>query len=231
MKQDVKMFIGLDTIQSVAYDACRLSIEDHSDIPISGINMHTLANQGLYWRPIPTGSTEFSFTRFLAPYLKGFYGYAIFCDSDFIWNCDPRELLDHVDPNKAVSVVKHNIQPNQIKPFKMDGKKQSWYPKKNWSSLMVFNCSHPFVKQLMPYTISESPAGYLHEFDWCTDDEYIGSLPHTYNYLVGYYNDIKEPKAIHYTDGGPWHPGYENVEFADSWNYYKEKIIEKYGRL
>lgn len=112
----------------------------------------------------------------------------------------------------------------------MDGQKQQWYPKKNWSSLIVFNCNHAFTRRLMPITVSESPAGYLHELNWC-DSKYIGSLPHTYNYLVGYYNDIESPKAIHFTDGGPWHPGYENVEFADKWNYYKNKLVEKYGRV
>lgn len=230
MKETVKMFIGFDSRQMAAYDACRLSVKDYSNIEVYPINLVSLKHNGLFWRSQGEESTEFAFTRFLAPYLKGFYGYAIFCDSDFIWQCDPLEILDHVDSKNAVSVVKHNISESQVKPFKMDGKKQMWYPRKNWSSLMVFNCDHPFTKRLTPNTVSESPAGYLHEFSWCHDDT-IGSLPHTYNYLVGYYNDIPNPKAIHYTDGGPWHPGYENCEFADRWNHYKTKIIELYGRL
>lgn len=228
MKQDVKMFIGFDSKQALSYDTCRLSILDNSNIEIQSIMLPGLEAHGYFWRK-DQGSTEFAFTRFLTPYLKGFYGYAIFCDSDFIWNCNPVELLDIIDPMHAVSVVKHNIQPSQVKKTKMDDKNQSWYPRKNWSSLMVFNCDHPFCKKITPAIVSQSPAGYLHEFQWC-NDQYIGTLPHTYNYLVGYYNDIKEPKAIHYTDGGPWHPGYENVEFADKWNYYKEKVIEIYGR-
>ena len=230
MKQEVKMFIGMDENQRFCYDTCRLSIEDHSNIETNPIDLSSLSNRGMYWREQGEESTSFAFTRFLAPYLKGFYGLAIFCDSDFIWNCDPKDLLQHVDTSKAVSVVKHNIQPSQLKPFKMDGKKQSWYPKKNWSSLMVFNCDHPFTKRLTPLTVSESPAGYLHEFKWC-DDQNIGSLPHTYNYLVGYYNDLENPMAVHYTDGGPWHSGYVNCEFADRWYHYKNKVIEMYGNL
>lgn len=230
MKDKVKLFIGHDTKQSGVYDTCRLSVEDHSDIKIEPVHLSSVERGGLFWRDQAVGSTEFAFTRFLTPYLKGFYGYAIFCDSDFIWKCDPKELLDIIDTSKAVSVVKHNIQPEHVKPFKMDGQKQSWYPRKNWSSLMVFNCDHPFTKRLTPQVVSESPAGYLHEFNWC-DDKYMGSIPHTYNYLVGYYNDQQSPKAIHYTDGGPWHDGYENVEFADEWNHYKNKVIEKYGRF
>ena len=230
MKQQVKLFIGHDTKQSSICDTCRLSVEDNSNIEIDVIHLSAMQSKGLFWREQAVGSTEFAFTRFLAPFLKGFYGYAIFCDSDFIWNSDPLELLDIVDSKNAVSVVKHNITKDQIKPVKMDGQKQSWYPKKNWSSLMVFNCDHPFTKRLTPTTVSESPAGYLHEFDWCEENA-IGSIPHTYNYLVGYYNDLTEPKAIHYTDGGPWHPGYENVEFADRWNFYKNKVVEKYGRF
>lgn len=230
MKERVKLFIGHDKKQSSVCDACRLSVQDHSSIAIETIHLSSVQSNGLFWREQAVGSTEFAFTRFLTPYLKGFYGYAIFCDSDFIWNCDPAELLDVIDPTKAVSVVKHNIQQDQIKPFKMDGQKQSWYPRKNWSSLMVFNCDHAFTKRLTPQVVSESPAGYLHEFKWC-DDQYIGSIPHTYNYLVGYYNDIQDPKAVHFTDGGPWHEGYENVEFADRFNFYKQKLIEKYGRF
>jgi hypothetical protein len=230
VKERVKLFIGHDVKQTSICDACRLSIEDHSEIKIETIHLNSLEGRGLFWRHQAEGSTDFAFTRFLTPYLKGFYGYAIFCDSDFIWNCDPLELLDQIDRNKAVSVVKHDIHPSQIKPTKMDGQKQSWYPRKNWSSLMVFNCDHPFTKRLTPQVVSESPAGYLHEFKWC-DDTNIGTIPHTYNYLVGYYHDIKEPKAVHYTDGGPWHPGYENVEFADRFNFYKEKVIQKYGRF
>lgn len=230
MKESVKLFIGHDTKQSSVCDACRLSVEDYSSIKIDVIHLSSVASKGLFWRAQAEGTTDFAFTRFLTPYLKGFYGYAIFCDSDFIWNCDPLEIMEHIDPIKAVSVVKHNIQRDQIKPFKMDGQKQSWYPRKNWSSLMVFNCDHPFTKRLTPQVVSESPAGYLHEFQWC-DDRNIGSIPHTYNYLVGYYNDIKDPKAVHFTDGGPWHEGYENVEFADRFNTYKEKLIHKYGRF
>lgn len=228
MKKNVKMYIGFDSSQALAYDTCRLSIQDYSAVDIHPVSQPILKNAGYFWRD-DHGSTEFAFTRFLAPYLKGYYGYAIFCDSDFIWNCDPTEILDLVDPNHAVSVVKHSIQQSQIKPTKMDNKNQSWYPRKNWSSLMVFNCGHPFCKKITPAIVSESPAGYLHEFTWCSNDS-IGSIPHTYNYLVGYYNDIKEPKAIHYTDGGPWHSGYENVEFADKWLFYKQKVIEIYGR-
>lgn len=230
MKEKVKLFIGHDSKQSGVCDTCRLSVEDNSNIEVDVIHLSTLTSRGLFWRPQAEGSTDFAFTRFLTPYLKGFYGYAIFCDSDFIWNCDPLDLLEYTNPHHAVSVVKHNITREQVKPVKMDGQKQSWYPKKNWSSLMIFNCDHPFTKRLTPTTVSESPAGYLHEFQWC-DEKAIGSIPHTYNYLVGYYNDIQDPKAIHYTDGGPWHPGYEEVEFADRWNFYKNKVVEKYGRF
>lgn len=223
MKNNVKLFIGHDTKQQLAYEACKLSVTEHSDIEIEPIYLSEMKAKGYYWREQAVGSTEFAFTRFLTPYLKGYYGFAIFCDSDFIWSCDPLEIIESIDQSKAVSVVKHNIQPEQIKPFKMDGQKQSWYPKKNWSSLMVFNCDHPFVRRLTPATVSECPAGYLHEFQWC-DDCYIGEINHTYNYLVGYYDDIENPKVVHYTDGGPWHKGYESVEFAERWNKYKSKI-------
>lgn len=228
MKERVAIYIGIDSRQAGTYDTCKMSIQDYSDIKILPIRLAEMEANGLYWRQQGQESTEFAYTRFLTPYLKGFYDYAIFCDSDFIWNSDPLEMIELIDPFNAVSVVQHNITEDQIKPIKMDGQKQHWYPRKNWSSLMVFNCKHPYVKRLTPEVVSESPPGYLHELDWAGTS--IGNLPRTYNYLVGYYKDIDYPKAIHYTDGGPWHPGYENCDFADKWYGYKQRVVDLYGR-
>lgn len=230
MKQNVKMFIGYDTNQSFVYHTARMSVLDHSSIEVEPLHITELQKKGLYWRNQNIGSTEFSFTRFLVPYLKGFNGYAIFCDSDFIWNSDPIELLEYINPSVAVSVVKHDIKQEQLTTVKMDNKQQMWYPKKNWSSLMVFNCDHEITQKLTPTAVSEQSPAYLHQFEWCNED-FIGEIPHTYNYLVGYYNDNNNPKAIHYTDGGPWHAGYETVEFFDKWNFYRDKFISTCGKL
>lgn len=97
----------------------------------------------------------------------------------------------------------------------MDGQKQEWYPKKNWSSLMLFNCSHRSVKKLTLENINTKSPKWLHRMEWCKESE-IGEIDKCYNYLVDYYHDNKY-KALHYTDGGPWHPGYEQCLYSNEW--------------
>ena len=227
MKQDFTVFIGYDSSQDAAAHACRRSIvAQDTTVHVEYIKRSDLLENGLYWRQDHEyESTEFAFTRFLTPYLKGYYGYALFCDSDFIWRCSPRELLERVDPLDAVTVVKHNISPEQLKDEKMNGKKQVWYPKKNWSSMMLFNCNHPKTRSLTPEVVSESPASYLHGLEW-TWDASVGEVDKTYNYLVGYYNDRIDPKVLHYTDGTPLHAGYENCEFAEEFMKYVQPRTE-----
>jgi hypothetical protein len=227
VKQDFTVFIGYDSSQDAAAQACRRSIiAQDTTVHVEYIKRSDLLDNGLYWRQDHEyESTEFAFTRFLTPYLKGYYGYALFCDSDFIWRCSPRELLERVDPLDAVTVVKHNISPEQLKDEKMNGKKQVWYPKKNWSSMMLFNCEHPKTRALTPEVVSEAPASYLHGLEW-TWDASVGEVDKTYNYLVGYYNDRIDPKVLHYTDGTPLHAGYENCEFAEEFMKYVQPRTE-----
>jgi len=224
MKNDFKVFVGYDSAQPEAAHACRNSILAHDpDLEVEFVNKWVLIDRELYWRKDHQfESTEFSFTRFLVPYLKGYYGYALFCDSDFIWRCSPRELLEQTSYTDAVTVVKHDISPERLTEFKMDGKKQVWYPRKNWSSLMMFNCEHPETMRLTPATVSMAAASYLHGMEWAADFS-IGEYDKTYNYLVGYYNDIENPKVIHFTDGTPLHPGYENCQFSEEFIKYVQR--------
>lgn len=173
---------------------------------------------GWYWRdPKAKASTEFTYTRFLVPYFSGYYGQAIFCDNDFLWRKSPDILFDlmEADPTHAVRVVQHELTPEQITAVKMDGKAQSWYPKKNWSSMMVFNNAHPDCMKLTPETVSENEIDWLHQFKWTHD---APPLPKTFNYLVGYDYAVQDPYAVHFTDGGPWLGGkFEDVEYAKEW--------------
>jgi hypothetical protein len=226
MKNDFIVFIGYDSTQPEAAAACWKSIVDQdkdNQLAIQLIDRSTLEDNNLYWREhLETESTEFSFTRFLTPYLKGFYGYALFCDSDFIWKCSPTEVLELAkqDKDKAVWVVKHNLEPWQLKGTKMNGKKQTAYPRKNWSSMMVFNCNHPEVRSLTPDVVSGADPAYLHGLQWVSDEN-IGELPETYNFLVGYYHEHNiEPKVLHFTDGTPLHEGYESCEYAEEFLKY-----------
>lgn len=217
----MKIYVGYDSSQEESFDVCVKSIKHNSNIEIIPIVKSDLEEKFLYVEN-KTGSTEFSFTRFLVPFLNDYKDFAIFCDSDFIWDCDPLELESYIDSTKSVSVVKHDIKPEQVPKTKMNNQEQFWYPKKNWSSLMLFNCSHQDCADLKPSTISYCSGKYLHEFEW-TKEENIGDLPKMYNYLVGYgyYDGELKPKAIHFTSGGPWYKDYQDVEFCNQWYFYK----------
>jgi hypothetical protein len=213
------IYIGYDSTQDEAFDVCKLSIRKYNkNIKIIPIMKKYLQKQDLYWRNDDQNtSTEFSYTRFLVPYLNNYKGWALFCDSDFLWRCDINELFENLDNKIAVKCVQHDYKPKSL--LKMNNKLQSSYPRKNWSSLMLFNCEHSSCKNLDIHNINTKTGSWLHQMKWCLDNE-IGNLDKTYNYLVGYY-DFPNPKAVHFTDGGPWHYGYENVEFSKEWISYR----------
>lgn len=215
----LRVYIGWDSREDLAFQVCKKSLETHSSIPlfVAPVRQIDLRNRGLYWRPPDAlSSTEFSFTRFLTPYLAGYAGWAVFVDCDFLFRGDIANLLDYRDPSKALSCVKHNYIPKEL--TKMDGQTQTQYPRKNWSSFMLINCSHDQVRTLTPDVVNSETGLFLHRFNWLTDDV-IGSLPITWNYLEGWHtkDDCENPNAVHFTRGGPWFDDYQNVEFAAEW--------------
>ena len=164
----LKIFVGWDPREDIAWEVCRHSILSRTDpnqVTVTPLIQSELRKQGLYTREIDTkAATEFSLTRFLTPTLAGNEGYAIFVDCDFLFLTDIRGVLDQIDPSKAVSVVKHDYQPTDT--HKMDGCVQYVYPRKNWSSFMWINCSHPQVKALTPEVVNSESGMYLHRFEW-----------------------------------------------------------------
>jgi hypothetical protein len=231
------IFIGFDSSnygQQLAHDVCKRSIQKiNKTIKINTLVKRELEIKKIYKRSDNTGATEFTYTRFLVPYLCGYKGWALFCDSDFLWLKDPSEIIMNYDKNIAVYCVQHNYTQCNGK-LKMDGQQQEWYPRKNWSSLMLFNCEHPsIIINLTPENINTKSPSWLHRMEWC-DDNMIGNIDIKYNYLVDYYNDmeINDIGALHFTDGGPWHPLYRNVTYGDIWLEYlteEEKLIINHG--
>ena len=217
------VYIGYDTTnlgQQMARTVCERSIRRYNeDIEIKTLELKDLISSGVYTRPHDEKqSTEFTYTRFLVPYLNNYQGLAVFCDSDFLWQRNIYSLIAYADSSLSVSCVHHEYTecPNKLK---MDGFKQEWYPRKNWSSLMLFDCEHEHCKRLTPEVISTESPKYLHRMEW-TQDDCIGRIPHSYNYLVGYYNTHKRPAAYHFTDGGPWHKETANCDEGEKWLAY-----------
>ena len=216
---NLRVFIGYDSREDIAYQVARASLIRHASIPVEvfPIKQSELREEGLYWRPIdPLSSTEFSFTRFLTPYLAGYSGWALFCDCDFLFRGDIATLMDYADGAKACLVVPHDYRPTEA--VKMDNRAQHQYPRKNWSSFMLINCEHEQVQKLTPELVNVASGMYLHRFEWLTDDA-IGHLPIAFNYLEGWYtkDDCPNPIAVHFTRGGPWFKDHTNVEYGDEW--------------
>ena len=203
----------------MAYEVARQSLIRHAsiDVDVRPIKLDSLIRQGLYARgKDPLAATEFTFSRFLTPYLCDFSGWALFCDCDFLFLSDVAALLAYADPKLALYCVKHDHKPTEA--IKMGGRTQTAYPRKNWSSFMLLNCGHPSTRRLTPEVVNSAPGAFLHRMQWAKDDE-IGSLPESWNWLAGW-SPLKEnerPHAVHFTSGGPWLEAYQDVPFADAW--------------
>ena len=145
-------------------------------------------------------------------------GWALFCDSDIVFLENVSSLFELVNDKYAVMCVQHEHIPTV--GLKMDGRQQLQYPRKNWSSVVLWNCGHPSNQKITVDLINdkETTGKYLHRFAWLKDEE-IGSIPHEWNWLVGWYKEPQDgkPKALHYTEGGPWFKNYRECEYNKEW--------------
>lgn len=223
----LKIYIGYDSREDIAWQVCRHSLLRHAgaDVSIHPLRQPVLRELGLYTRPSDkTASTEFSLTRFLTPFLADSDGWSMFVDCDFLFTQDITSLIKTLDTSKAVHVVKHDYTPHQV--VKMDGKAQSHYPRKNWSSMVLFNGKHPDVKALTPDIVNSAEPAYLHRFNWIQDDHHIGALDREWNFLVGEYAPpAKTPSAIHYTNGGPWFDNWVDVDYGELWLEERDQMV------
>jgi hypothetical protein len=214
----VRVYIGHDPREESAYQVAVKSLAKVSPTAqVTPLKAERLAAGGLLRRPtdhrgglydLPSNapsSTEFAISRFLVPLLAQ-TGWALFVDCDVVFLADVAELFEQADPSKAVMVVKH--QPLLDEGTKMDGQLQQRYPRKNWSSVMLFNCDHPANRRLSLQDINERPGRDLHAFYWLADSE-IGRLTPEWNWLVGVQPKPLFPKLAHFTLGGPFTPGWD----------------------
>ena len=226
----VNIYVGWDSREVEAYDVCCKSIKHHTantfNYNIIPLKKEDLQAKGIYKRNAdPLASTEFTYTRFLVPLLQNYNGYAIFCDCDFLWLKGIDVLLSDIqkDAQKAVYVCKHDYTP--VQEVKMDNKIQTSYPRKNWSSLIIWNCEHVKHRKLTTDIVNNETGAFLHRFQWLDDDE-IGDINIRWNWLVGEYTESQHgtPKALHYTNGGPWFENYKDCPYASVWNKERDRI-------
>jgi len=229
----MRIYIGYDSQQKDASVVCEYSLRKHSksELDIVHLDKRDLIEDGSYFRQEgDPSSTEFTYTRFLSPYLCNYTGFSMFVDSDFLFTQDIDRLHNLVlsDPmakKRAAWCVKH-LPYTPKSNTKFYGKPQINFPKKNWSSLIIFNNEHPSTRKLNPMSVSNKSPQWLHRFNWLDENEReLGVLPITWNWLVGEYNNLGElPPALHYTNGGPFN-GVYGQDYEEVWNrYYSETM-------
>jgi hypothetical protein len=210
----IHVFLGYDSRQAVLYNVAQHSIIQRCSQPVAITPIKLGHLERVFNRDrVSIQSTEFSFSRFLTPYLRGFKGWAIFLDCDIVVRADLAELWKLRDERYAVQCVKHDHQPTTTVKFL--GEQQTSYNKKNWSSVMLMNCAK--CTALTPDYVNTASGLELHQYKWLDSDDLIGELPRDWNFLVEYYKHDEAAKLIHFTEGGPYYEATRNVDFADEW--------------
>jgi hypothetical protein len=218
----IKVFIGYDPREAVAYSVLAHSIHARASAPIAIVPLmlrelgHILTRERH-----PLQSTDFSFSRFLTPFLSDYADWSIFMDCDMLVLDDIAKLFALRDDRYAVMVVKHDHVPREQKKF-LD-QPQTPYQKKNWSSVMLFNNAR--CRALTPLYVNTASGLELHQFKWLADDGLIGEIPSRWNHLVGYHAPRRDASLVHYTLGGPYFDEYRDCEYADEWRNEQEAML------
>lgn len=215
------VFIGFDQKEAVTYHVACQSLIEHATVPIAII---PLALNTLDYTEICTdGSNAFTYSRFLVPYLCGFVGRAVYLDSDVLLRDDIAKLFDAQRLDQGVQVVKHDYKTKF--PKKYLGHVNEDYPRKNWSSVILWNCGFYPHRCLTPEFIAKQQGSYLHRFSWLTDAQ-IGDLAKSWNHLCMEYPKSLNPKLYHFTVASPCFDGYENQEGAQAWRQTLQRVLE-----
>jgi len=218
MDRMMRVFLGFDQAEAVSWSVFAYSIQRHASIPVQIAPIMLSQLKSEINRPWDSKqSNEFAFSRWLVPYLCGYEGWAMFADCDMLCTTDLAELWALRDNRFAVMTVQHG--PLEVGETKYLGRPQTPYKRKNWSSVMLFNCTK--CKALTPHYVNTAHGLHLHQFKWLKEKkETMGALPLEWNYLIGGYYPIPEktPKIIHWTNGGPWFLDYADVPYSELWN-------------
>ena len=216
----INIFVGYDSKEKVAFNTLSYSILKNSTQPIAITPIYLENIKDTFVRERNNlSSTEFSFSRFIIPHLMNYQGWALFMDCDMLMKAAIAELWRLRDDKYAVQVCQHDYIPKSATKFL--GQTQTVYPKKNWSSFMLMNCKK--CTTLTPDYVNKASGLELHQFKWLETEDLIGDLPLEWNWLAEEYEPKEDIKNIHYTEGGPYFKGYEEIDYAKDWfEYHKE---------
>ncbi len=218
----VHIFIGYDSREAVAFHVCSNSIIRKSSEPVA-IHPLALSNLQGYREKHTDGSNQFIYSRFLVPHLMNYKGWAIFLDGDMLLREDIVRLWNLRDDSKAVMVVKHDYKTKMTEKYL--GAKNENYPRKNWSSVVLWNCQHPKNQTLTPKFVESASGAQLHRFTWLSDEE-IGELPKVWNWLPDEFGRNDQAKLLHWTLGTPCFHDFAHEAMAEEW--HRERIYADY---
>ena len=218
----IRIFIGYDRRVPILFHVAMHSIVQHASAPVAVTPLVLPHLDELLRRVINENqSTEFSFSRFLVPWLSGYEGWSLFVDNDMLFQDDIAKLWALRDERFAVQVVKHHHVPAEATKFL--GERQTSYEKKNWSSVMLFNNAR--CRALTPDYVNTASGLELHQFKWLADDAEIGPLPATWNHLVGYDAPREDAANVHFTIGGPYFHEYVDCEHGEAWRRERDAML------
>lgn len=218
----INVQIGFDGREAVAFNVLAYSIYRRASAPVSVAPVMLSQLKAVFHRERhPLQSTDFSFSRFLAPSLSGYAGWTLFMDCDMLMLEDVAKLWALRDDRYAVMVVKHQHVPKEERKFLNEP--QTKYEKKNWSSVMLFNNAR--CKALTPEYVNSASGLELHQFKWLDDDSLIGDLPAQWNHLVGYDEPRADAALVHYTLGGPYFDAYRGCEYSKEWFTERDAML------
>jgi lipopolysaccharide biosynthesis glycosyltransferase len=224
----IRVFIGYDPREAVAFSVLAHSIHARSSRPVSITPLMLSELKGVMTRERhPLQSTDFSFSRFLTPYLSDYSGWSVFMDCDMLMLDDIAKLYALHDERYSIMVVKHDHVPKESRKF-LD-QPQTPYQKKNWSSVMLFNNAK--CRSLTPEYVNTASGLELHQFKWLANDNRIGELPAHWNHLVGYHPPRKDASLVHYTLGGPYFDEFRDCEYAQEWRREQQEMLRADQRI
>lgn len=219
----IPIFIGYDPREAVAFHVCASSILRQATQPVSFVPLALNSLHG-YTEIHTDGSNQFIYSRFLLPHLMAYRGWAIFMDGDMLVRTDISELWSLRDESKAVMCVHHDYKTKTLNKYL--GSRNADYPRKNWSSVVLWNCAHPANRLITPEFVQNSTGAQLHRFSWLTDD-LIGELPLAWNWLPDEFGPNPDAKLLHWTLGTPCFHEYADAPMAAEW--HREHLLLNYS--
>lgn len=223
----IPLYVGFDPRTEIGYHTFVSSVLHTSTVPVSITPLSQSLLQTVWKAGRRDGSNDFTYLRFLIPWLQGFTGWAMFCDgSDMVLKGNLAELWSLRDMYKAVQVVTHAYgtrHPRKYVGTAMESDNRD-YPRKNWSSVMLINCSHFSWRSLDPISVGTMEGRDLHAFEFVRKSAEIGALPVEWNWMADEMGENKNAKLIHYTAGIPAIPHYANSPMANDWSMAALKV-------